>query len=304
MSIKHQTSSIESGIKRRYRMAGLEIESEIPWRETPPVPARTPADIVMIDGERHGLPRPPDTNARTPDASRVRFVVPGIGRFVVEEGRRVVAWADPDAPSEDLSQQLSGSALALALMQRGTLVLHAAVVHIDGRALLVSGHSGDGKSTMAAACAAAGHTIIADDLAVLDPGPEGWTVRRMAPIVRLGSGASGSLGSHARWQADDKTVHLLPHDDTDDAVPVGGIACLEWDAQLALTPMAPVAAALALIDRAFCLPAFRQPQAEATLRQCTQLARACPVWRLTRPLDRDRIAEAVTLLADALSGTP
>ncbi len=285
----------------RYRMAGLEIESELPLREAVSLTHRPPADLVVLDGQRHGLPRPPATNAHTPDAGRVRFVAPGVGRFVVEEGRRVVAWLDAAAESSAVSQQVSGSALALALMQRGTLVLHASVVQIGRAALLVTGNSGDGKSTLAAACAAAGHGIVADDLAVVDQSPDGWTVRRIAPVVRLESRAAASLPYEEAWQADGKVVQRLSASPVGEDVPVGGIVCLAWDSPVTLTRMGAVEAALSLIGHAYCAPAFREVQTEATLRQCAELAGACPMWLLARPRDHNHLTETVTLLADTLT---
>lgn len=286
----------------RYRIAGLEIESEVRLRETDPLTDadRPRADLIVLDGRRHALPRPPATNAHNHDACRVRYVVPGVGRFLVEDGRRVVTWPDAGADDAAVSQQIAGSAIALAFMQRGTLVLHASVVEIDGMAVLVTGHSGDGKSTFAAACAAAGYGVVADDLAVLDAHRDQWAARRMPSIVRLADGAPAALPAGEGWQADGKTVRRLPADNPRESVPVAGIVCLAWDAEVALTPVAPVEAALLLIGHAYCAPVFRPPQAETALRQCAAIAGACPVWRLSRPRDRVRIPETVALLADGI----
>lgn len=49
------------------------------------------------------------------------------------------------------------------------LILHAAVLERDGRALVMPGESGAGKSTLCAALAFSGWRLLSDELALLDP---------------------------------------------------------------------------------------------------------------------------------------
>lgn len=60
-------------------------------------------------------------------------------------------------------------ALAAWLAQRGALMVHAGAVEVDGRALLLVGRGGSGKSTTALACAQAGFGFLGDDLCVVEP---------------------------------------------------------------------------------------------------------------------------------------
>lgn len=59
------------------------------------------------------------------------------------------------------------------------LILHAAVVAKDDRALLLSGHPGVGKSTLCAALVASGWRLLSDELALVDPVSLG-----LAPLAR------------------------------------------------------------------------------------------------------------------------
>jgi hypothetical protein len=61
--------------------------------------------------------------------------------------------------------------MAVIAYQRDLLVLHASAVAGDGHVLAFSGTSGAGKSTMAAAMAARGHTIVSDDMLVVKTRP-------------------------------------------------------------------------------------------------------------------------------------
>jgi len=64
------------------------------------------------------------------------------------------------------------AALAGALPGRGGLLLHGAAALVDGRAFLLAGESGSGKTTWARACAAAGLPVLSDDQVLLDVAAE------------------------------------------------------------------------------------------------------------------------------------
>jgi hypothetical protein len=67
---------------------------------------------------------------------------------------------------------LLAQALGRALPAEGGLLLHAAGALVDGRAFLLPGSSGAGKTTWARACAAAGLPVLSDDHVLVDLGAE------------------------------------------------------------------------------------------------------------------------------------
>ena len=62
------------------------------------------------------------------------------------------------------------------LVSEGVLVVHGATVEYEGMALLFAGHSGAGKSTMAAIAESAGAKVLSDDRSIV-------TVRDSTPTV-------------------------------------------------------------------------------------------------------------------------
>lgn len=68
---------------------------------------------------------------------------------------------------EDAMVHFVGPVLGFILRRLGVLSLHASGVVIGGRAAAFCGDSGAGKSTIAAALAAAGHAALADDVLAL-----------------------------------------------------------------------------------------------------------------------------------------
>lgn len=124
-----------------------------------------------------------------------RFALKSVGAYMVEGGRRITIepYTDIDAP--DLRAFLLGSNLAFLCHQRGLLPLHAACVKIGGKAIILAGDSGVGKSTLAAAFLRRGFPILADDITVVDTAaPGGAVVLPSFPRVKLWRDALDGLG--------------------------------------------------------------------------------------------------------------
>ena len=85
----------------------------------------------------------------------------------MRDGNQIVIDAAPDATDRNVRLFLLGSALGALLHQRGLLPLHANAIDLGGGAVAFSGHSGAGKSTIAAWFHDRGHRILADDVCVV-----------------------------------------------------------------------------------------------------------------------------------------
>jgi len=95
-------------------------------------------------------------------------------RFVWEEevafdlrGAERIDYAPGPAWSGALPDAFYSSVAALTLAWRGLLPFHASTVAIDGRAVLIAGTAGVGKSTLAAALTGQGARWLADDLSAI-----------------------------------------------------------------------------------------------------------------------------------------
>jgi hypothetical protein len=86
-------------------------------------------------------------------------------QFVCDHQATAV-WGSWKAPYviEDASLYLLGPILGFMLRLRGVTCLHASGIVVGNKALAVSGAAGAGKSTLAAAFAASGYPVLADDI--------------------------------------------------------------------------------------------------------------------------------------------
>jgi hypothetical protein len=148
-----------------YSVFGLVVESEPHLSELPPAPEGTTPDIRIRYGETGAPEDGPDGYSASEQGTLLR--VPRVGRYSIREGREIVVEPSADAPDHNVRLFLLGSALGALLHQRGLLPLHANAIEMEGRAVAFCGHSGAGKSTIAAWFHDRGHRILTDDVCVI-----------------------------------------------------------------------------------------------------------------------------------------
>ncbi len=176
---------------------GWRLRSEVPLPELLPWDgdAREP-DVEVSLGSAPGLGA--GATAFGPAfqiaGDRVRLSVPGVATYLVEGGGRVVVDPQVDPGAPDIRVFLLGSVLSVLCYKRGLLPLHASAVEVGGRALLLAGESGLGKSTLAAALVARGHRLLSDDVCALDPAaPGGPLLWPSFPRLKLWEDAARQL---------------------------------------------------------------------------------------------------------------
>jgi len=106
------------------------------------------------------------------------------GLSVRVDGRRVAQGLRHDRALDVFESELQ---LAVARLARPEVFVHAGVVAVGGRAIVVPGRSGTGKTTLVRALVDAGATYYSDEYAVLAPDGRVRPYARR-PSVRVGAG--------------------------------------------------------------------------------------------------------------------
>jgi len=201
---------------------------------------------------------------------------------------------------------LVGSAIGMALHQRGLLVLHGATVQRDAGATIFVADSGAGKSTLAASLGRSGHAILGDDTMPVWPAQTGgfevWPGSRM---FKLWSDTIGALGGSADdlesvGRRFDKFFLPNKAQAPDAAIPISEIVLLQADATATGPVLEPIVGleALRVITEHTYRPEYVRLLAReaAHFKLCARLAGGVTVARLRRPWDLRRIGETVAAL--------
>jgi HprK-related kinase A len=143
----------------RVRVGPRGFRLSAPWK----------APISALEALYAAYPKPeddiPDHSVRLEAPSFLRrFVRPAVaigGDYMIPE-------AVPLPLSMGLLAAEMGMNLQIALGERHYLLLHAATVERDGKALILTGESGSGKSTMSAVLMSRGWRLLGDEFALVD----------------------------------------------------------------------------------------------------------------------------------------
>ena len=294
-----------------YRICGVTLRSELP------LPAdkldRCEADIA-VTLRAASVPRlPPGPwpfHARhlTPDGLQLEYLSHEgeTLRFTIPTDGSRIAIETSFESEQGLAYILLGLPLAAALFFRGAVVLHASAVVLDGRAVLVAGQSGSGKSTTTAAALASGAALLSDDLCTLSPTPSGWMVEPGYPWLRLSPDTGLLLGLPASelprifgpGNSDDKRwvdSRSLPAGFHPRTTPLVGVCVLAGprrkDAAPSLRALTPPEGCAVLEPHGFGWKAMGQPLA-ASLATCARIASRVPVFRVLLPEGLDTMIPA------------
>lgn len=165
-----------------YRAYGLNICSEIPIPELPPILEKNLKINVKISLRKINLPPKASIEGRNVKATNkviYRFW-DGIGKFELIDGKEIFIDPDVNADLKILRRFLLGTVLAVFLYQRGFFVMHASAINIQNGAIAILGKSGSGKSSTAMEFYKNGYPVVADDFIAIQFQKDG------TPIVTPG----------------------------------------------------------------------------------------------------------------------
>jgi hypothetical protein len=180
-----------------YWAYGLSIHADLLCPELPPHPhpAGDPdVTIRVLDRESTPLCPLPDRRYDV-QPGHFRLDVPGVARYSVEDGRRILIEPLADSTPEKIRLFLLGSTMGALLYQRGLFPLHGSAVETPWGAMIFVGVQGAGKSTLAAEFHRQGYRLLSDDVCAVEHTPDGLRILPALAQIRLCADAWQRLGT-------------------------------------------------------------------------------------------------------------
>jgi energy-coupling factor transporter ATP-binding protein EcfA2 len=237
--------------------------------------------------------------------------IPGTARYYVRGGNEVLVDIALGAPIANVSTFLLGSVFGVLCHQNGYLPLHASAVEFDGAVTAFLGSSGAGKSTLAACLRRRGHTIVADDICLLEPGSQSESATqppRVVPVagwLKLWNQSLDYLGETPLEQdrvfsTDDK-FRVFLSDAADAPLALQRIVFLvrneDPDARPAVEPMPLLEAIGGLMEQTYAgyVPLLTGGKSQL-FQRCARVFQNARPLRLTIPWRLDRLDSVLDLL--------
>ncbi len=285
-----------------YQAFGLAIRSELHLPEL--VGGRAGKyDVNILFSRPDGagpLDRFSETTLRVTNGEAY-FSYAGIGSFFIRERRQILIDPAPGVDEGSLRLFLLGNVLGTLAFLRGFLVLHGSAVAIDGRGAAFLGHSGEGKSTMAAAFREK-QPLIADDVLVIRTDETAPLICPAFPQLRLYSETAGSLGFEPKESApgsplEEKITPRVPEGFSIEPLPLKRVYLLEKGEVIERLPLSRPEAVIALLRYTYTLRSLKAGVNQRQhFRQSARLAREVPFRRLIRPHDLKDLPEIVRMV--------
>jgi hypothetical protein len=248
----------------------------------------------------HPRPANPFHGRLVHDGTRYGFWASDAGWYLIDPAEPSIT-VSPNADPFVRELRMFGIPVAVCAFEGGDLPLHASAVEVFGSAVLLAGPSMHGKTTLAAAFAAAGHRVLAEDtirctlapIVSVFPGP---AVVRLRPDVAAALRPPDTLAD-ARQLEDGRTALVFPAALRGDGepVPLRAIIMLGGDADPpVLERMPQVDAARDLFALAFRLPT--DVSRAACFRRVVDLAARVETLSLRRRMTIQMLNQVVGLI--------
>lgn len=294
----------------QYEVFGLHLRSELPLVELPSAVFDTADVDIRLGSVESGEP---GQVGYAPTTGGTLLTVPEVGRYRITGGREIVVDPLPSASPRNVRLFLLGSALGAILHQRGILPLHANAIDFGGRAVAFSGHSGAGKSTIAAWFHDRGHVVLSDDVCVTAFNEAGRVIAHPGiPRLRLwreALDASGRTADGLGRSFDNLDKYDVPTDNSSlrRPLPLDRVYVLrkapEGAAEARIRRLTGVEAVEALVANTY-RGAFLKMigRTGEHLNACLRVARSVPVFVAERKWGFDSFDEQARLLEEHANG--
>lgn len=287
-----------------YRIYGMHFLSDFDFVQLLPLSEEEMMEPVRFQILEGVIPKEykRDSTCYSEIDTKVCFLSNSTCYLLVENGSSITYEKKRGALESNLNAYLLGWGLAMLCFQQGKPAIHCSCVADDRGAVLVSGRSGSGKSTVTTQLLKEGYTLVADDMVVVDMGTEKMAYALPAfPYQKLCRDAAEQckISMEEMLYIDErKDKFLVSYKGAFPKKPLSirGMILLDWceEEKIVVTEIVGVDKLYACLDALFLRALFkdslyRRENVEAGLK----LASCIPIYLLSRSKEYHLASEVV-----------
>ena len=281
-----------------YKIYGTTLCSEIEYSHLIPTDERD-ADIFIKKGRSLlSLIENETTYYVSPITKSHILFCNQVGIFQITDGTTITICPKKGISMDQLTPFVFGYCIAMLFWQRNQLAIHCSAVECDGKALIIAGDSGSGKSTFTTKLLENGFRLMTDDVAIVDISSEGDIMVYPAfPQQKLCRDAvhRNHLNTEDLLYIDeDRDKFAVPRRDCFCEKPckLSAMLCLSVQSEnsdVSLTELNGHQKLISFLENNFLFPMFRNSGGFCTedMQKCLQTVQTLPLYRMMRPFGID-----------------
>jgi len=283
----------------KYLIYGSIIESELQLLNIPETDGTPEIRIVFTDTPADKAKLGESGIYTSPTYSVVGLT---FGTVAVSNGNLMEIYRYKDVEPSEFVPFIIGWGFAFLFHQRGYTIFHCSAINIDGKAALVSGVSGAGKSTIALSLINRGYKYLVDDLAVFNPA-EGENLVPAYPLQKVCRDVSVNLDQEELIHINEGRDKFAYHNETDfcdTPTPLKAIVLLDVDdiddvKIEEISGLDKYLKVLSCMYLAELFAAFGTPEEDKY--RCLKVAGQIKMLRVTRPRGKDTVEQITDAIA-------
>ena len=281
-----------------YKIYGTTLCSEIEYSHLIPTDERD-ADIFIKKGRSLlSLIENETTYYVSPITKSHILFCNQVGIFQITDGTTITICPKKGISMDQLTPFVFGYCIAMLFWQRNQLAIHCSAVECDGKALIIAGDSGSGKSTFTTKLLENGFRLMTDDVAIVDISSEGDIMVYPAfPQQKLCRDVvhRNHLNTEDLLYIDeDRDKFAVPRRDCFCEKPckLSAMLCLSVQSEnsdVILTELNGHQKLISFLENNFLFPMFRNSGGFCTedMQKCLQTVQTLPLYRMMRPFGID-----------------
>jgi len=241
------------------------------------------------------------------DYFRLRYS-DGTEFLVDKHGNKLWATWPEGLTLDDAATYLLGPVMGFVLLLRGTHSLHASAMAVDGKAVVLVGAAGAGKSTTAAAFAQRGYSILAEDVVAISDETDRFVILPGYPRIRLWPESVSAL-----YGAPDALPPLTPtwnkryldlridgHSFQQEPLPLAAVYVLQErradSSALCVEPLTANAGLMALVANTYASVLMDKAMRAREFNLLTRITAGVPIRRVTPHVSASFLSELCNLI--------